>query len=160
MDWGPGASPVVYDGLVYFAQDDDLASFVVALDAKTGEQRWKTARPDMLAGYALPVLCTANGRTDLVVAGSGKLKGYDPKTGEEIWKDRVSGDYRSSPILAGEHLYFFSERGRGAIIKASRTFQQVPANEVPEMATTASPAVSKGALFVRGRTHLYKIQQP
>jgi outer membrane protein assembly factor BamB len=43
----------------------------------------------MLAGYAVPVLCEAEGRTDLVVAGTGKLKGYDPETGKEIWSSRT-----------------------------------------------------------------------
>jgi outer membrane protein assembly factor BamB len=85
MDWGAAASPVTHDGMVFFCQDDDLAPFLVAVDARTGEERWKTLRGDMLAGYALPVLCEANGRTDLVVAGSGKMKGYDPATGRELW---------------------------------------------------------------------------
>jgi len=39
----------------------------------------------MLAGYALPVMCEANGRTDLVVAGTGRLIGYDPSNGKELW---------------------------------------------------------------------------
>jgi outer membrane protein assembly factor BamB len=78
--------------------------------------------------------------------------------GEELWKDRVPGDYRSSPILAGGYLYFFSEQGRGTVLKAGRTFAETAVNEVPGMGTTACPAVSKGAIFVRGRTHLYKIQ--
>jgi len=85
MDWGAASSPIVHDGLVIFCQDDDLNPFLIAVDAKTGAERWKTRRPDMLAGYALPVLCEANGRTDLVIAGSGKLKGYDPSTGKELW---------------------------------------------------------------------------
>jgi outer membrane protein assembly factor BamB len=85
MDWGTASSPIVHDGLVIFCQDDDLAPFLVAVDAKTGAEKWKTPRKDMLAGYALPVLCEANGRTDLVIAGSGKLKGYDPATGKELW---------------------------------------------------------------------------
>ena len=85
MDWGAASSPIVHAGLVIFCQDDDLAPFLIAVDAKTGRERWKTLRKDMLAGYALPVLCEAGGRTDLVVAGSGKLKGYDPATGRELW---------------------------------------------------------------------------
>ena len=85
MDWGAASSPIVHDGLVIFCQDDDLNPFLVAVDAKTGVEKWKTLRKDMLAGYALPVLCEANGRTDLVIAGSGKLKGYDPATGKERW---------------------------------------------------------------------------
>src|SRR5262249_9496589 len=51
-----------------------------------GSERWKTPRSDMLAGYAVPVLCTANGRTDIVVAGTGRLQGYDPATGKERWR--------------------------------------------------------------------------
>jgi outer membrane protein assembly factor BamB len=92
--------------------------------------------------------------TDLGVASC-----IDANTGEELWKGRVSGDYRSSPILAGDHLYFFSEEGRGTILKASRTFEEVAVSEVPAMGTTACPAVSKGAIFVRGKTHLYKISK-
>lgn len=85
MDWGAAASPIVYQDLVIFDQDDDLSPYLLALDAKTGAERWKTPRPEMLAGYSVPVLCEAGGRTDLVVAGTGKLKGYDPRTGKELW---------------------------------------------------------------------------
>jgi outer membrane protein assembly factor BamB len=67
--------------MVIFCQDDDLAPFLVAVDAKTGKERWKTLRKDMLAGYAVPVIC----KGDIVVAGSGKMKGYDPATGAEKW---------------------------------------------------------------------------
>ncbi len=85
MGWGAAASPIVYEDLLIFNQDDDLAPFLVALDKRTGEERWRTPRPDMLAGYAVPVICKAGGRTDIVVAGTGKMKGYDPATGKELW---------------------------------------------------------------------------
>ena len=106
MDWGPGASPVVYEGRVYFAQDDDLNSFLLCLDAKTGQAIWKTPRPEMLAGYSLPVICEANGRKDLVVAGSGKLIGYDPATGEERWTSRsLLRTVMTSPVVDGDLIY-------------------------------------------------------
>jgi len=106
MDWGPGASPVVHGGKVVFAQDDDIASFVVALDAESGEQLWRTARNDMLAGYSLPVICEAGGRTDLVIAGSGKLKGYDPETGEERWTcNSLLRTVMTSPVVCGDTIY-------------------------------------------------------
>ncbi|MEM7392977.1 MAG: PQQ-binding-like beta-propeller repeat protein [Verrucomicrobiota bacterium] len=79
-------------------------------------------------------------------------------TGEELWKGRVQGNYRSSPILAGKHLYFFSEEGRGTILRTGREFKEIAVNQVPGMATTACPAVSRGAIFVRGKQHLYKIE--
>ncbi len=85
MDWGAAGSPIVFHDLVIYNQDDDLNPYLIAMDKRTGDVRWKTPRPDMLGGYAVPVLCTANGRTDLVVAGTGKMKGYDPATGSERW---------------------------------------------------------------------------
>lgn len=106
MDWGAAASPIVHEGLVIFCQDDDLAPFLVAVDAKTGKEKWKTLRKDMLAGYALPVLCEANGRTDLVVAGSGKLKGYDPATGRERWTcNTLLRTLMTSPVVHDGVIY-------------------------------------------------------
>ena len=85
FDWGAAASPIVYKDLVLFNDDDDLEPYLIALDKHTGKVRWRIERPEMLGGYAVPVLCEASGRTDLVVAGTGKLKGYDPLTGQERW---------------------------------------------------------------------------
>jgi outer membrane protein assembly factor BamB len=106
MDWGPGASPVVHDGRVYFAQDDDLNSFLLCLDAKTGSPLWRTPRPEMLAGYSLPVICEASGRKDLVVAGSGKLIGYDPATGKELWSSQsLLRTIMTSPVVKDDLVY-------------------------------------------------------
>lgn len=106
MDWGAASSPIVHNGQVIFCQDDDLAPFIVSVDAKTGKERWKTLRKDMLAGYALPVLCTAGGRTDLVVAGSGKLKGYDPSNGRELWTcNTLLRTIMVSPVVHDDVIY-------------------------------------------------------
>ena len=93
------------------------------------------------------------------ITDNGVVACVDAKTGEEVWIGRARGNYRGSPILAGKHLYFFSEAGRGTILATGRKFQEVAVNEVPEMGTTACPAVSKGAIFVRGREYLYKIAE-
>lgn len=106
MDWGAASSPIVHQGMVIFCQDDDLTPFLVAIDAKTGNERWKTPRKDMLAGYALPVICEANGRTDLVIAGSGKLKGYDPATGRELWTcNTLLRTIMTSPVVHDGVIY-------------------------------------------------------
>lgn len=85
MGWGAANSPIVYQDMVIFNLDDDLNPYLIALDTQSGSVRWRTPRPEMLGGYAVPVLCTAGGRTDIVVAGSGKQKGYDPANGQELW---------------------------------------------------------------------------
>ena len=85
LGWGAAHSPIIYENMVLFNQDDDLAPFLLAVDKYTGKQVWKTPRPEMLAGYAVPVICRAGGQEDIVIAGSGKLKGYNPETGKQRW---------------------------------------------------------------------------
>jgi outer membrane protein assembly factor BamB len=107
MGWGAANSPIVYEDLVIFNLDDDLSPYLVAVDKHTGEVRWKTERPDVLGGYAVPVLCTVNGRTDVVVAGSGKMQGYDPRTGAEVWTcNSLVRTIMTTPVVQGERIYF------------------------------------------------------
>lgn len=106
MDWGAGASPIVHEGRVYFCQDDDLASYVAAFDAESGRQLWRSPRNDMLAGYSLPMICAVDGQTDLVVAGSGILKGYDPTTGKERWASHsLLRTIMTSPVVVNDKVY-------------------------------------------------------
>ena len=105
--WGAAGSPVVFDGIVFFNQDDDLNSFLVGIDAKTGELRWRTDRPEMLAGYAVPVICEFEGRHDLVVAGTGRMKGYDRHTGQEIWTcNSLLRNSMTTPVVHDGVIYF------------------------------------------------------
>jgi outer membrane protein assembly factor BamB len=106
MDWGAASSPIVYRDMVFFCQDDDLSPMLYAFDSSTGKERWRAERPEMLGGYAIPVLCQANGRTDLVVAGSGKLKGYDPDTGVERWTcNTLLRTIMTSPVVHDGVIY-------------------------------------------------------
>lgn len=106
MDWGTASSPIIYKGSVLFSLDDDLNPYLVCLDAATGKVRWKTPRPDMLAGYAVPVVCEANGRTDIVVAGTGKMKGYDPATGKELWTcNTLVRTVMTTPVVKDGTIY-------------------------------------------------------
>ena len=94
------------------------------------------------------------------VTDNGVLSCIDVNNGEELWKKRISGDYLASPILAGDRLYFFNQSGLGTVVKAQREPEIIATNDVPEMATSACPAVSNSAIFVRGKEFLFKIQAP
>ncbi|TWT74375.1 PQQ-binding-like beta-propeller repeat protein [Allorhodopirellula solitaria] len=94
------------------------------------------------------------------VTDNGVLVCIDADTGDELWKERISGDYLASPIRADDHLYFFNQSGLGTVVKAQREPEILATNDVPEMATSACPAASDGAIFVRGKKYLFKIQSP
>ena len=60
----------------------------------------------MLAGYAVPVICRANGRDDIVIAGSGKLKGYDPQSGRERWScNSLLRTIMTTPVVQNDTIY-------------------------------------------------------
>ncbi|MCA9128096.1 MAG: PQQ-binding-like beta-propeller repeat protein [Planctomycetales bacterium] len=121
----------------------DITETHVAWTVKNGNPRF--AKPIYHQGRVYQI-------SDLGVATC-----IDASNGKSLWQARVPGNYRSSPILANDLLYFFSEEGLGTVIKAQDSFERLAANDVPELGTTACPGVSQGAIFVRGKTHLYKI---
>ncbi len=82
---------------------------------------------------------------------------WEAKTGAVIWNERVGGNYSASLLAAEGRVYFFSEEGKTTVIAAARTFQKLAENVLPD-GFMASPAVAGKALFLRTRTHLYRIE--
>jgi len=106
MAWGSASSPILIDDLVIFCQDDDLAPMLYAFDKLTGKIRWQTPRPDMLGGYSMPVICHIGNRAEIVIAGTGKMKGYDPATGRELWTcNTLLRTIMTTPVVRGDVVY-------------------------------------------------------
>lgn len=83
---GAGHSPMLYDGKVFIANDQDGKAVLVALDAKTGKVAWETPRTAFRACYSTPFLLERSGEPlELVVASTAGLSGYDPATGKSVW---------------------------------------------------------------------------
>jgi len=81
----------------------------------------------------------------------------EAKTGAEIWRERVGGNYSASPLFAEGRIYCFSEEGKTTVLAADRQFKKLAENQLGD-GFMASPAVSGQALFLRSRTHLYRIE--
>ena len=100
--WGPASSPVIWEDLVIVQNDRQAGSFLAAYDLRTGEQRWQTDRDEKPA-WSTPVIWQGE-HTELITNGANYIRGYDPATGEELW--RLShGDIEvitPSPVVAGD----------------------------------------------------------
>lgn len=81
----------------------------------------------------------------------------EAKTGAEVWRERVGGNYSSSPLFADGRIYFFSEEGKTAVIEAGRQFKKLAENTLAD-GFMASPAVTGKAIILRTKTHLYRIE--
>ena len=110
--WGPGMSPVLYKDLVLFSQDDDLNPAFYAFDKVTGKLRWKDARNDMAVNYSHPVICTVDGRDEIVLAGTGRVIGYDPETGKRKWFAKVLlRNIKTTPVSIDGVVYISVQSG-------------------------------------------------
>lgn len=110
---GNGGSPVLVDGLLIFSCDASQDPFIVALDANSGDLRWKTPRdtPAMKTfSFSTPAVIDLDGAAQVVSPGSGFVGGYNPKDGKEVWRVRYGEGYSvvPRPVYAGGLLFLAS----------------------------------------------------
>jgi outer membrane protein assembly factor BamB len=91
-----------------------------------------------------------------VVSDNGIATCIDAKTGDELWRARLGGNYSASPIYADGRIYFLSEEGESIVIAPGRQLKHLATNQL-DGPTLASMAVSHNSLFIRSATHLYRI---
>jgi outer membrane protein assembly factor BamB len=107
---GGGGSPVLYDDLLIFNCDGDYEAFVVALDTKTGKERWKQNRRKPVAqAYTTPLVISVNGRDQLISVGAYRAGAYDPATGRELWRVSYTNGFSNVPRpVFGKGLVFIA----------------------------------------------------
>jgi outer membrane protein assembly factor BamB len=107
-EFGEGASPVLHGDTLVVNWDHEGDSFIVALDKRTGEQRWKVPR-DEPTSWSTP-LVVEDGERDLVVAsGSHRVRAYDLKTGKVVWETGGLGlNCIPAPVADAERVFVMS----------------------------------------------------
>lgn len=111
---GNGASPILYKGLLIFSCDGASDPFLAALDANSGEVKWKTPRNTHARSkfsFATPLVIQANGRDELISPTSGFVGSYDPLTGKEFWRVRYGEGYSVIPRPVFAHGLLFLSSG-------------------------------------------------
>jgi outer membrane protein assembly factor BamB len=102
---GESASPVLHGDTLVVNWDHDGQSFVVALDKRTGQQRWKVDR-DEETSWASPIVYEHAGQPQLIVSGTHRVRGYDLATGRVIWEcGGMASNIVASPV-AGDGMVF------------------------------------------------------
>jgi outer membrane protein assembly factor BamB len=140
FEWGTASSPIIWNGLVILQVDTQADSFVIAVKAETGETVWKTAREELPSWGTPTVAETATGPV-LVTNASNFIRGYDPRTGKELW--RLGGSSKitaPTPIFADGLIVVTSGRAPERPIFAVRPGAH--GNITLGPATTSSDAVA------------------
>jgi outer membrane protein assembly factor BamB len=124
---GLASSPILHGGRVILVCDHDgdrfrsFDSYLIALDAETGETVWKTDRRGLFRSWSTPIVVPrgADGPSELVVNAQDQLRGYDPASGKLLWQvDGMTGWVTPSPVF-GQGL-IFAASGRDGPVMAVR----------------------------------------
>lgn len=151
---GPGCSPIVFGDLVIVGNEQDGASFLTALDAGSGETRWKTPRQTVEAAYATPCVYTsAGGQAWLIFSSEAHgISAINPETGTPVWEYSKAFDKRvvSSPVLAGNLILGACGSGGGGNYVIAIRPPMPGRNAEPEVAWTvrrSAPYVPTSVAF-------------
>ena len=104
---GTGTSPILFDNLVIVQADEENgeASFIVALDKKTGKEVWKKDRKVQVS-WSTPLLARTAKRAELITSGTESVIAYDPATGAELWRHKgLESNAIPSPVANSEMAF-------------------------------------------------------
>ena len=82
---GPGGSPTLFGDLLIVSCDGTNVQYVVALEKRTGQIRWKQSREKGRMAFSTPLVIQEQGVDQVVSTGGDRVVSYDPMTGKEIW---------------------------------------------------------------------------
>lgn len=257
---GLGTAPILHDGLLVMARDGSSdgedkklgwqtpwdRSYLVALDTKTGKERWRTPRGLSRISHGAPAIWRGpDGKAQVISEGGDVVQGYDLKTGErrwtslvagegkvpsmiladglaitaggwggketikafrlgdtgdlkeanlvweqkkgmpkvpsmiymkpylfaitdggvasclradngeQVWQERIGGNFSASPVAAAGRIYLVADNGDTTVIAAAPEFKVLAKNPLGTEKVQASPAISQGQFFLRAEKALF-----
>jgi outer membrane protein assembly factor BamB len=94
------------------------------------------------------------------VTDNGLVSALDAGTGQPLYQQaRLPKPYaiKASPVAAGGKLYFPTEDGDVVVAKIGPTLEVLATNTLADQSFVATPAVAGGDIYLRSRTHLFKV---
>jgi outer membrane protein assembly factor BamB len=113
---------------------------------------WHHTKASMVSYVPSPV---SAGAYFLVISDPGFANCLDAKSGELLWQEKL-GSHHASLVTADGLVYFVADNGTTTVVKPGPRFEAVARNELADT-IFASPAISRGQIFLRGEQSLYCI---
>jgi outer membrane protein assembly factor BamB len=104
--WGNASSPVLYEDLAILWCGPGVNQTLLAVNKKTGRKVWEHREPGgdptrNIGSWSTPIVAKVGNRDHLILSVPNSLKGFDPKTGQELWKCAgLSALVYSSPLYS------------------------------------------------------------
>ena len=118
--WGTAASPVIYQDRLYLVNDNQEESYLLALDAKTGQQIWRIPREEK-SNWSTPFVWQNNQRTEIVTPGTNLVRSYD-LDGNVLWSLKGMSNITIATPYEDNGLLFVSS---GYVLDPQRPFYAI-----------------------------------
>ncbi len=117
---GLASSPILHRGLLIMARDgssdgaDNKLGWltpwdqarVLALDARTGKERWQGKRGLSRIAHGVPAIWEHDGKAEVVSEAGDVVQGFDAETGARLWSSEVIGEGKVPSTVLGDGLVF------------------------------------------------------
>ena len=169
-DFSVAPRPIYHEGIAYMVTGISRPELWAIRTAGAGNLtytdnvQWRLR--SRVAKTASPVLVDG---LIYMVSDDGIVNCIDAATGDGVWQERIGGAFAASPIYgagtrhqgnqpgAESRIYFCDQDGQTTIVKPGREYEELAKNTLDD-GCMASPAVDGRALFLRTKTHLYRVE--
>jgi len=152
MSFGEDASPALYGDTLVVVQDHEGQSFIVALDKRTGEEKWRANR-DEISSWSTPYILKTQGKVQVVTNATRRVRSYDLATGKVLWEcSGMTANVIPMPVHADGLIYFMSGFRGNALLAVRFNGAKANIDGTDAVAwtldrNTPSPVLNKGSLY-------------
>ena len=139
-------------GSTILVPSNGLTALQARPDGKSHTQLWRDNK--LGPGTGSPTIA---GDKFYVINKANVLTCAKIKSGEILWRMRLKGPFSGSPVATKEHLFVFNEAGLGQVVSLGGDEGKTVRSIDLEETILCTPAVSRGALFVRSDSTLWKL---
>lgn len=90
LAFGEGAAPLLLRDQLFVVFDHEGESFIVSVDKRNGKELWRSQREER-SSWSTPLAIEHNGRTEIIVSATNKVRSYDARTGKILWESAGLG---------------------------------------------------------------------
>ena len=151
------ASPIVAGGMIFASHGQGgMGKSLIAAKPEGNEVKEVYHLDKGIPQVPTPVVA---GDLLFLLQDRGTVSCFDLATGKQNYRQRLGGDFHSSPIRIGDRIFCVARNGDVIVLAADRKYEELARNSLGEPCH-ATPAVANGRLYIRTESSLVCIGTP
>jgi outer membrane protein assembly factor BamB len=144
VTWGHSSSPTLFEDTLLLLCDHAPASYLLAVDKRTGRERWRADRGKGKLSYSTPLVVETPAGPELIVNSSERIDAYNPRTGALLWYTGTTNRFPIPVPIFHDGMIYMSRGYRSGPYMAIRPGGRgdVSATHIAWESPTGAPYIS------------------